>query len=177
MNATESSRKWVKDGFEKQFVYTLFSVKDYATHFYIAVSIILLFIFGIYLWLVIVVLPKFMKFREPFNVTALIRIYDIFQIIVCSIYVTRAYRLGFTPKYLWSCEKFETIDYYGRIEVKVGYWLFLLLRIAEFLETIFFVLRKKQKQASFLHIFHHIGSVSMTWLFIVSDAGKVDFKL
>lgn len=114
-----------------------------------------------------------MKTRGPYNVTDLIRLYNIFQVIACTIYVTRAHSVGFSFQFLWKCEKFDWVSDLGRIEVKIGYWLFLLLRIFEFTETIFFVLRKKQKQASFLHIFHHIGSVLMTWLFIVSDAGKI----
>lgn len=113
-----------------------------------------------------------MKFRDAFDIIDLVRLYNVFQVIVCCIYVTRAYNIGFTFEFLWKCEKFAWLSDLAKIEVRIGYWLFLLLRVFEFSETIFFVLRKKQKQASFLHIFHHIGSVLMTWLFIVAEAGK-----
>lgn len=117
-----------------------------------------------------------MKNREPFNVVDLIRLYNVVQVIACSIYVVRAHQLGFTINYLFKCEKFEFFSDLVKLEIKIGYWLFLALRSFEFMETVFFVLRKKHNQASFLHIFHHIGSVLMTWLFIVSDAGKNDDK-
>ena len=134
--------------------------------------LILLMICGVYLWFVLVAGPRFMEKREPYNVKHLMRIYNVLQVIICTIYVTRSYQLGFTFDYIFKCERFEFLSELQMTEIKLGGWLFLMLRTGEFLETIFFVLRKKEKQASFLHIFHHIGSVFMTWLFIVSHAGE-----
>lgn len=85
----------------------------------------------------------------------------------------QAYQIGFTYNYLFKCERFEFLSAAAKQEVQLGCWLFLSLRLFEYVETIFFVLRKKQRQASFLHIFHHIGSVLMTWLFLASRAGKL----
>lgn len=133
---------------------------------------ILLIIFALYLWFVLIAGPRFMEKREAFNVKVLLRLYNMYQVIVCTIYVTRTYQLGFTFQYLFKCERFGFLNGAEMLEIQIGAWLFLSLRIFEFMETIFFVLRKKQNQASFLHIFHHIGSVLMTWLFIVSHAGE-----
>lgn len=132
----------------------------------------MLFICLLYLWFVLVFGPEFMKKRDPYNVVDLIRLYNIFQVLACTFYVVRSHQMGFTLHYLWRCEKFEWFSELTKLEVKVGYWLFLVLRMIEFWETVFFIVRKKNKQASFLHIFHHIGSVAMTWLFIVADAGE-----
>jgi hypothetical protein len=148
----------------------------YERYFHVVSLLVLLLIFGAYLWFVLAAGPKFMSKREPYNVTDLVRIYNIFQVIVCTTYVVQAYRLGFTFKYIFKCERFEFLSDDVMLEVQIGAWLFLNLRVFEFVETIFFVLRKKQNQASFLHIFHHIGSVLMTWLFIVSRAGEIIIK-
>lgn len=150
------------------------SVEQYEDWVNLISFLILLTICGLYLWFVLVIGPKLMEKREPFNVKHLLRIYNVSQVIVCCIYVTRTYQLGFTFKYLFKCERFEFLGAAEMAEIKLGGWLFLMLRTFEFVETIFFVLRKKQKQASFLHIFHHIGSVFMTWLFIVCHAGEND---
>jgi hypothetical protein len=115
--------------------------------------------------------------REPYDVTDLVRIYNVFQVIVCTIYVISAYRIGFTLNFIFKCERFNFLNDDVKLAVQIGAWLFLGLRVFEFMETVFFVLRKKQNQASFLHIFHHIGSVMMTWLFIVSNAGKLTLKM
>jgi elongation of very long chain fatty acids protein 7 len=122
---------------------------------------------------VLAVGPKFMEKREPFNVTLLIRLYNIFQVICCTLYVIGGYQLGFTFENFLRCESFSFLSDSDKQVIKIGSWLFLLLRVFEFSETFLFVLRKKQSQASFLHIFHHIGSVLMTWLFLASGAGEL----
>lgn len=40
---------------------------------------------------------------------------------------------------------------------------YFLLKLADLLDTVFFVLRKKQNQISFLHLYHHTGMVMLTW--------------
>lgn len=141
-------------------------------YFYLCSGLLLLFFFMVYLWFVMEVGPAFMKKRKPFNIINLIRAYNIFQVLACFAFVIKGNQLGFEFKYLWKCEKFEWLSERTRLEVRIGFWLFLILRVIEFVETVFFILRKKYKQASFLHVFHHIGSALMTWLFIVADIGS-----
>lgn len=42
----------------------------------------------------------------------------------------------------------------------------------ELLDTVFFVLRKKQSHVSFLHVFHHCDAVIFTWAFLKYGAGE-----
>jgi hypothetical protein len=53
-----------------------------------------------------------------------------------------------------------------------SYWWFIILRTSEFLETIVFVLRKKQNQVSFLHVYHHIAVVALLWMFLKHNGGR-----
>jgi GNS1/SUR4 family len=149
----------------------LFVAQMFESYLYLVSAAVLLAIFSLYLWFVLVFGPSFMKNREPFDIISLIRTYNGFQVFACTFIVVRGHYMGFTLNYLWVCEKFEYFTELQRVEVKICYWLFLGLRCVEFVETVFFVLKKKLNQASFLHIFHHIGSALMTWLFIVSNAG------
>lgn len=126
----------------------------------------------IYLHFVLVSGPIFMRKREPFNVKFWIRLYNIFQIIVCGIYVVRGYMLGFDFTRICRCDRFEFLTENQKLELFVGIWSFLGLRLLEYVETVFFILRKKYKQASFLHIFHHIGSVAMVWIWLNVEAGE-----
>jgi len=43
-------------------------------------------------------------------------------------------------------------------------WWTLLLKIIDLSETIVFVLRKKDRQISFLHTYHHISTTTYLWL-------------
>lgn len=47
-----------------------------------------------------------------------------------------------------------------------------LLKGFELVETIFFVLRKKDNQVSVLHVYHHISTFVLTWFFARSVAGE-----
>lgn len=132
-------------------------------------------IFLLYLWFVLDAGPKLMAQRSPVDLTKIIRAYNIFQVIVCSVFVIGGYSLGFTYSYLFKCERFDFFSESTKRVVQFGVWLFLCLRMIELCETVFFILRKKENQASFLHIFHHISSATMAWLFIAMRAGKSYF--
>lgn len=141
-------------------------------YFHVSSFFGLLVILAVYLWIVLKIGPKFMENREAYNLKNVIRTYNIFQVIACTLIVVTSYKLGFTFKYLLKCETFEFLNDNKKLTAKIGCWLFLGLRIFEFIETIFFISRKKYNQASFLHIFHHVGTVVNTWLFIILHAGK-----
>ena len=42
-------------------------------------------------------------------------------------------------------------------------WTYFIVKVIDLLDTIFFVLRKKQNQVSFLHVYHHAGMVVGGW--------------
>lgn len=138
-------------------------------------SFILVVIFGIYLWWVFIVGPKFMKDRMPFNVTNMLRVYNIFQVFACSVFVIRCYQLGFDFRFIWRCESFDFLTQEERTELTIGTWMFLFLRMFEFVETVFFILRQKKNQVSFLHVYHHITVVMLMWVYITCDTGESIF--
>ena len=145
-------------------------------YFYGIGTVILLVIFAVYLWIVFFAGPKFMKNRRPYKVTNIIRVYNIFQIIVCSIFVIRSIQLGFDHRFIWRCESFDWLTTEELAEIKAGTWLFMLLRMFEFIETIFFILRKKENQASFLHVYHHITVIALMWVYLTCDTGESAFR-
>ncbi|XP_070505842.1 very long chain fatty acid elongase F-like, partial [Chironomus tepperi] len=52
---------------------------------------------------------------------------------------------------------------------------FIILRLSELLETVFFVLRKKFKQVSMLHVYHHISTVVLLWIFLLYSGGMMEW--
>lgn len=126
----------------------------------------------LYLWYIMSYGPRWMKDKQPYNITNLCRWYNVFQFIACGLFVVRSYQMGFTFHYLWKCESFDFLSNEVKEELVLGSWLFLGLRMIEFVETVFFILRKKRNQASFLHVYHHISTVILMWIFLTYDTGK-----
>jgi hypothetical protein len=123
-----------------------------------------------YLWWIYKGGPAYMKKRQPYNVTSLIRIYNVCQVIICTIFVTEGLNVGLSFKYLLTCETFESLDQSAHDLIELGRWMFMLLRLAEYIETFFYVAKKKYSQITLLHVFHHIGAVFTAWYFIASKA-------
>lgn len=123
-----------------------------------------------YLWFVLKAGPNFMRNRKPYNLTNITRLYNILQVVLCMWFVFRAHQLGYSMKYTWQCVVGKVLG--NDNEAFDVAWHFLLLRLAEYVETVFFVLRKKQGQVTTLHVYHHISVVGLYWLFMKYVAGK-----
>ncbi|CAL1544806.1 unnamed protein product, partial [Lymnaea stagnalis] len=42
-------------------------------------------------------------------------------------------------------------------------WLFFISKVIELLDTIFFIIRKKNNQVTFLHVYHHTSMILFSW--------------
>ncbi|KAL1414448.1 hypothetical protein MTO96_000852 [Rhipicephalus appendiculatus] len=111
-----------------------------------------------YVYIVKIGGPRFMKNRKPYDgIKPLITFYNAFMV-VCSAYYVHAFfttayiRKGYSP----IC---QGIDFDARDEGTMYllnlYWWYTMVRILDFLDTFFFVLRKKDSHVSFLHVVHH----------------------
>ncbi|XP_075223933.1 very long chain fatty acid elongase 7-like [Lycorma delicatula] len=102
-------------------------------------------ILGIYLLTVLKIGPKFMEKREPYNINAIMMVYNLFQIIYNSYFVG--------------------LFYYGS-------WCYLFSKIMDLLDTFFMVLKKKNSHITFLHLYHHTAMVTGTWISIKYVRGE-----
>ena len=65
-------------------------------------------------------------------------------------------------------------------QISRGVHLYFIVKVVDLLDTVFFVLRKKQNQVTFLHVYHHVGMVIAGWIAVkylpgghVTFVGKV----
>lgn len=116
----------------------------------------------VYLLVILIFAPKFMANRKAYALTNTLRLYNILQVLSCLTIVTKFYQAGFTYASALSCEsKLESKNYDKLLEI---WWFCVFIRVAEFLETVFFILRKKSGQVTFLHVYHHISSLFIVWI-------------
>jgi elongation of very long chain fatty acids protein 1 len=122
-----------------------------------------------YMWFVLKAGPDLMKSRKAYDLTQIIRVYNIFQVVICAWFVYKVHQLNFSFNMTWRC--IDTLKPGTELKVYIIMWRFILLRGFEFIETIFFVLRKKQNQVSTLHVYHHISTVVLLWIFFKYSPG------
>ena len=115
-----------------------------------------------YMYIVMKAGPDFMRNRKPYDLKLAIRLYNLLLVAINTylfIGTVRSFRYGLD---FWGCgqptnpDKREIMLYYGH--------LFFHTRYLEFFDTFFFVLRKKDSQISFLHVFHHAIVPSLMYI-------------
>ncbi|XP_020287666.1 elongation of very long chain fatty acids protein 7-like isoform X2 [Pseudomyrmex gracilis] len=106
---------------------------------------------GFYLYFVYSFGPRFMKNRQPFNLDRILQIYDLLQIILNTCVFYQGSVKGWLTTYKFVC---EPVDYSRTPDA---------FEILDLLDTVFFVLRKKTNQVTFLHVYHHVGMVILSW--------------
>lgn len=124
-------------------------------------------LFG-YVYIVTVAGPRWMKDRKPFHLTRAILIFNALSAIVnvffCYQFLRHTYLGG---GYSLFC---QGIDYERRSETDMGLlyysWLYAFVRMVDFLDTFFFVARKKTSQITVLHVLHHFLVVFDSWLYL-----------
>ncbi|KAF2884520.1 hypothetical protein ILUMI_21665 [Ignelater luminosus] len=116
---------------------------------------------GIYLLYAAIVLHsrQIMKNRKPFSLKYLLIMYNGFQILfsayICKEIFTSAYFSG----YKLSCAKLDSTNNKLALRMARAFWFFYLSKVIDLTDTIFFVLRKKDSQLTFLHIYHHTSMI------------------
>lgn len=108
-----------------------------------------------YILFVCIIGPFLMRNREPFQLKTLIRFYNLFMVFTAGILFYKLYNAIESLSTLLDCSKIFTFSDESTTKIYQMSNLIIIIRISEYLDTIFFTLRKKQNQVTFLHVFHH----------------------
>ncbi|GFT60144.1 elongation of very long chain fatty acids protein 4 [Nephila pilipes] len=114
-------------------------------------------IVAFYVLLVTWIGPLIMKSHKPFNLQKILIMYNLLQAIANS-YIAYNIIKGVSENWDSRCRVRNSpkLDLLLQKAMEHG-WQLYLIKFADLLDTVFFVLRKKQNQVSFLHVFHHAG--------------------
>ncbi|KAF9823920.1 hypothetical protein SFRURICE_013457 [Spodoptera frugiperda] len=119
--------------------------------------IMLLYLAAIFKWL-----PDYMSKRPAYDLRKIIAAYNAIQIVGCAYIAYKSLALGWLNHYSLICQGVDdgpdSLEYAWT--VCYGYFI---MKLVDLLDTVFFVLRKKQNQVTFLHVYHHFGMVAVSW--------------
>ncbi|NP_001071510.1 very long chain fatty acid elongase 7 [Bos indicus] len=126
-------------------------------------------ILGFYVYFVTSLGPKLMENRKPFELKKVMITYN-FSIVLFSVYMFYEFIMsGWGTGYSFRCDIVDYSQSPTALRMVRTCWLYYFSKFIELLDTIFFILRKKNSQVTFLHVFHHT-IMPWTWWFGVKFA-------
>ncbi|GIY48403.1 elongation of very long chain fatty acids protein 4 [Caerostris darwini] len=110
--------------------------------------------------------PAMMKKRKAFDLRIIMVAYDITEVLINGYIAYRLFGLIRQHRYLYCLAK-NNPSYSSVVESIIIFgWSVFLNKMVELLDTIFFVLRKKQEQITFLHVAHHSSICILSWILV-----------
>ncbi|XP_033212716.1 elongation of very long chain fatty acids protein AAEL008004 [Belonocnema kinseyi] len=125
-------------------------------------------ILAVYLLFVLKIGPRMMENRPAFELKNLMIAYNGFQVIFSVYLASTVLNFNFF-QYIFSnsCNKNGAQpDREMQTLLSSGAWWYFFAKIIELLDTVFFVLRKKNNQVSFLHVYHHTITAFFSWCYL-----------
>ncbi|KAG8011938.1 Elongation of very long chain fatty acids protein 7 [Nibea albiflora] len=126
-------------------------------------------IIAAYIYFVTSLGPRLMESRKGFDLKGVLIVYN-FGVVALSLYMCYEFVMsGWGTGYSFHCDLVNYSDSPQAIRMAATCWLYYFSKFIEMLDTVFFVLRKKDSQVTFLHVYHH-SIMPFTWWFGVRFA-------
>ncbi|XP_065912225.1 very long chain fatty acid elongase 4-like [Dysidea avara] len=115
--------------------------------------------------------PYVMKDRPPVNIRVTMLVYN-FVMIILSYYMFHEFFFGMIDAgFNYICDPVNYSDSPSALRLVSACWWFYFSKLVEFMDTLFFILRKKNNQISFLHVYHHASMPIVWWIGVKWAAG------
>lgn len=125
----------------------------------------------VYLGFVMVAGPLWMANRKPFRIQNTLVAYNAAQVLLSSYMFYEHLMSGWWADYSLSCQPVDYSDSEKAQRMLHLCWVYYFSKLSEFADTIFFVLRKKKSQITWLHLYHHSLTPFEAWLLVKFIAG------
>ncbi|BES94281.1 elongation of very long chain fatty acids protein [Nesidiocoris tenuis] len=118
-----------------------------------------------YMYFVSILGPKLMKDRPPFDLKWFMYGYNTVQVVLNLYIVYEAFTEIWIPGTINVICEGVTMSY-DRLPLKTAWvvHLYFLIKLLDLSDTLIMVLRKKDRQASFLHKYHHMSVLVAAWI-------------
>ncbi|XP_034242028.1 elongation of very long chain fatty acids protein AAEL008004 isoform X2 [Thrips palmi] len=107
--------------------------------------------------------PALMANRKPFSLYHTLIAYNLLQVVLSCYLFYQASRLAWLRDYSWLCQPVDYSTTPRALEIADACYLYFASKLTELLDTVFFVMRKKDRQVSFLHLYHHTVMPIVSW--------------
>ena len=119
--------------------------------------------------------PLIMKKREPLELRIPMALYN-FGATALNFYCFSELLIGsWKAGYRYVCNRVIVSREPQHMRVANAIWWFYISKYYEMLDTVFFILRKKDNQITFLHVYHHMSILALWWIGIKWVPGGTAF--
>ncbi|XP_012265674.2 elongation of very long chain fatty acids protein [Athalia rosae] len=115
--------------------------------------------------------PRYMKDRKPYSLRTTLLVYNLVQVFLSIYLVYEGLMSGWLHEYSYTCQPVDYSKSPSAMRMARAVYLYFICKLIELLDTVFFVLRKKQRQISFLHLYHHSMMPICAWIGVRFVAG------
>ncbi|XP_064482569.1 very long chain fatty acid elongase 7-like [Ornithodoros turicata] len=124
-------------------------------------------VLGLYLYVVLSAGPRFMRDRQPYSLKPAIMAYNFTMVLLNAFFMVKFFEHSYWKGgYSFFCQGMTHSTDEHSLAILDYSWWYLFVRIGDFLDTFFFLLRKKFSHISALHVSHHGLVVWSGWLWM-----------
>jgi elongation of very long chain fatty acids protein 4 len=105
-----------------------------------------------------------MRQYKPMELRGILLIYNSSMVALNFHIAFELFTASWKRNYSYSCTPVNYSDDPEEVRIAKAIWWFYISKAFEFLDTIFFVLRKKNEQVTFLHVYHHATMFPIWWI-------------
>ncbi|XP_033335532.1 very long chain fatty acid elongase AAEL008004 [Megalopta genalis] len=125
----------------------------------------------LYLYIVTIFGPRVMANRKPFKLRGALLAYNAFQVVFSLGMLYEHLMSGWLLDYSYKCQPVDYSQNPSALRMANLCWWYFISKFTEFADTMFFTLRKKDSQVTFLHLYHHSLTPLETWICVKFIAG------
>ncbi|XP_061728853.1 elongation of very long chain fatty acids protein AAEL008004-like isoform X2 [Cydia pomonella] len=107
--------------------------------------------------------PRYMANKPPFQLQKTLVVYNFLQVCVSCWIVYEGLDAAWLRHYSLKCQPVDFSNSHEGMRAARCVYIYFLAKITELLDTVFFVLRKKDRQITFLHLYHHAAMPMISW--------------
>ncbi|XP_046733764.1 elongation of very long chain fatty acids protein 7-like [Diprion similis] len=108
--------------------------------------------------------PRFMRDKPPYTLRKAMILHNLIQVFF-NIYLFREGLMGgWLYEYSYSCQPIVYSKSPSALRIARAAHLYFICKIIQLLDTVFVVLRKKDRQLSLYHVCYHVTAVTYSWI-------------
>ncbi|XP_020287663.1 elongation of very long chain fatty acids protein AAEL008004-like [Pseudomyrmex gracilis] len=108
--------------------------------------------------------PRYMKDKKPYDLKNTLIVYNFIQILLSVYLFHEGLMSGWLYEYDYICEPVDYSFKSTSMRMARAVHTYYICKVIELLDTVFFVMRKKDRQITALHLYHHSMMPICAWI-------------